>query len=30
MTYNLTESQKELARWIVGEVRAGRLTESFP
>lgn len=29
MRYNLTEKQKELARWIVGEVRAGHIPESF-
>lgn len=29
MKYNLTESQKELARWIVTEVRSGHFPESF-
>lgn len=29
MKYNLTENQKEFARWLVGEIRAGRLKESF-
>ena len=29
MSYNLTESQKELARWLVRNVREGKLNESF-
>lgn len=29
MSYNLTEGQKELLKWIVAEVRAGRLQEEF-
>lgn len=29
MTYNLTEKQKEFARWLVNEVREGRLAETF-
>src|SRR5688572_14458891 len=29
MTYNLTESQKKLARVLVEEVRAGNLPETF-
>ncbi len=29
MTYNLTEMQKNLARWLVAERQAGRLEEFF-
>lgn len=29
MHYNLTDSQKDLLRWIVTQVRSGRLTEEF-
>ena len=29
MAYNLTENQKELARWIIKEVRNGNLVEEF-
>ncbi len=29
MNYNLTKQQKDLARWIVGEVRAEKFSESF-
>jgi hypothetical protein len=29
MNYNLTENQKELLRWIIGEIRAGNLDEEF-
>jgi hypothetical protein len=29
MNYNLTEKQKDLARWLVAEVRAKRIPESF-
>jgi TIR domain len=29
MSYNLTESQKDLVRWLVREVRAKRLSEEF-
>jgi len=29
MNYNLTDKQKELACWIIAEVRAGNLPESF-
>jgi hypothetical protein len=29
MIYNLTDKQKDLAKWIVGEVRADNLPESF-
>jgi predicted transcriptional regulator len=29
MSYNLTETQKDLMRWIVQQVRAGKLSEEF-
>src|SRR5215208_8496576 len=29
MSYNLTESQKDLVRWLAKEVRAKRLSEEF-
>ncbi len=29
MAYNLTDSQKEVARWIINEVREGKLSEEF-
>jgi hypothetical protein len=29
MSYNLIESQKDLVRWLVQEVRAKRLSEGF-
>jgi coproporphyrinogen III oxidase len=29
MSYNLTDRQKHLLRWVVGQVREGNLTEEF-
>ncbi len=29
MSYNLTNSQKELIRWLVGQKRAGNLSDEF-
>ena len=29
MTYNLTDNQKDLLKWLVEQVRAGSLSEEF-
>ena len=29
MSYNLTDNQKELLKWLVEQVRAGSLSEKF-